>query len=251
MLTPTFGWAILFCVLSAVLGYLLGSLNFAIITTRLLFKEDIRKKGSGNAGSTNVLRTYGIKGAAFTLAGDIGKGFLSVFVGRLLFTIFLPGMVWIYGGFLAGIGAVLGHLFPLYFGFKGGKGVSVAGGVILAIQPLLALPMVLIFLVTLGITGMVSLGSILGISFYPTLMLLYVRLSSLPNVFCTVCAAIVSILVIFMHRSNIKRIWDGTEYRFGSRFKDANEKSGAVKEDTEVKETPGNADSSQNNDTAE
>ena len=116
-MTPS---TILGVVLAFVPGYLLGSLNFAVIVSRLYAHDDVRRHGSGNAGMTNMLRTYGKFPALLTALGDIFKGTASVWIGRLAFA--LLGISFMDGGYLGGIAALLGHLFPLYFGFKGGKG---------------------------------------------------------------------------------------------------------------------------------
>ena len=118
---------------AAAAAYLLGSIDFGVVVSRLVYQEDVRSKGSGNAGATNMLRTYGKAAAALTLAGDLGKGVLAVALGRLLFGLCTVSPEWaVYGGYVAAIFAVCGHLWPVWFGFKGGKGVAVAAGAILA-----------------------------------------------------------------------------------------------------------------------
>ena len=183
-------------------AYLLGSIDTGILVSKYLYHDDVRNYGSGAAGMTNMLRTFGI--------------------GRWLFG-YLPagGAVSPYlGVYLAAILATIGHLKPLYFGFKGGKGVLVAGGAILAIQPILIPFLFLIFLACLLPTGMVSLGSITMAALYPVLTLIYSYYRGLAAgdmAVCFVGALIMSILVIYMHRSNIKRIREGKEYRFGKK----------------------------------
>lgn len=113
----------------AAAAYLLGSLSFSIIVTRLLYHKDIRTFGSGNAGMTNVLRTFGKGAAALTIVGDIGKGILAVLLAKWAFGAFTAADP-IYGAYIAAFCAVLGHVYPVYFGFKGGKAVSVATGTI-------------------------------------------------------------------------------------------------------------------------
>ena len=170
-------------------AYLLGSIDTGILVSKYLYHDDVRNYGSGAAGMTNMLRTFGKKAAALTAFGDVLKGALAVCIGRWLFG-YLPagGAVSPYlGVYLAAILATIGHLKPLYFGFKGGKGVLVAGGAILAIQPIL-IP-------------------------YSC----YRGLAAGDMAVCFVGALIMSILVIYMHRSNIKRIREGKEYRFGKK----------------------------------
>ena len=159
-----------------------------------------------------------------TAAGDVLKGVLAVCIGRWLFT-FLSGETFsaYLGVYLAAILAVVGHLKPLYFGFKGGKGVLVAGGAILAVQPALIPFLLVIFLACLIPTGMVSLGSIVMAVSYPFLTLGYGLLTGLPGrdlAVTTIGAAIMGAMVFYMHRSNLQRIRDGKEYRFGRKGKD-------------------------------
>ncbi len=205
---------ILCIVLAAAIGYLLGSCSFAIIITRLLFHADIRKSGSGNAGMTNVLRTYGKGAAALTLLGDIGKGIAAVCLGRLLFGFLIPSVNPVFGAYIAGIAAVLGHIYPLYFGFKGGKAVSVSGGVALAINPMLFPPLVAVFLIAFLCTKMVSVGSIAAAIAYPIVTCIYFCIQGHDAFFATLCSAVIAAIVVWMHRTNISRIKNGTEYKF-------------------------------------
>ena len=194
----------------AVCAYLLGSLSFAIIVSKVTLGKDIRNYGSGNAGLTNAYRTMGAKKTLFVLLGDIAKGAAAVSVGWAL-----GGPV---GKLTAGIFVILGHMFPLYFGFKGGKGVLVAGGTILAIQPVLIPFLAVIFLACLLPMGMVSLGSVTMAALYPVLTILYGVFRGYSAADLTVCAigsVIMGAMVIYMHRSNIQRIREGKEYRFG------------------------------------
>ena len=191
-------------------AYLLGSVDTGILVSKYLYHDDVRTHGSGAAGMTNMLRTFGKKAAALTAVGDVLKGVVAVCLGRWLF------------GHLPADAAVSPYLKPLYFGFKGGKGVLVAAGAILAVQPVLLPVLALIFLVCLVPTGMVSLGSITMAAAYPVLTLVYSLMRGLPTrdvVVCTVGAAIMGGMVIWMHRSNIQRIRDGKEYRFGQKHK--------------------------------
>ena len=205
-------------------AYLLGSVDAGILISKFVYHDDVRKHGSGAAGMTNMLRTFGKKAAAMTAAVDVLKGVAAVCIGRWMFHL-LPadaGVSPYLGVYLAAIFAVLGHLYPLYFGFKGGKGVLVAGGAILAIQPVLLPFLAIIFLVCLIPTGMVSLGSIAMAASYPVLTLIYGLLKGFAAddlIVCVVGAAIMGGMVIWMHRANIQRIREGKEYRFGSKHK--------------------------------
>ena len=202
--------SVLIAAVSAVQAYLLGSIDTGILVSKFLYHDDVRKYGSGAAGMTNMLRTFGKKAAALTAFGDVLKGVLAVCIGRWLFTLmpesttFSPYLA----VYLAAIFAIIGHLKPLYFGFKGGKGVLVAGGTILAV----------IFLACLLPTGMVSLGSVTMAALYPVLTILYGVFRGYSAADLTVCAigsVIMGAMVIYMHRSNIQRIREGKEYRFG------------------------------------
>ncbi len=205
--------------LCAAAAYLLGSLSFSIIVTKLLYHKDIRTFGSGNAGMTNVLRTFGKGAAALTIVGDIGKGIVAVLLAKWAFAAFTATPP-IYGAYLAAVCAVLGHVYPLYFGFKGGKAVSVATGTIIAIEPVLIVPLVVIFFTVFFCSKMVSLASISCAAAYPVVTFVYfaciVRHDALLT---TLCAAAVGGLVIWLHRGNIQRIQNGTEYKFGQKKK--------------------------------
>ena len=119
---------------SALIGYLLGSISFAVIVSRIYAKDDVRNHGSHNAGMTNVLRVYGVGPAVCTLLGDFAKGILAVVLGRMIFHAF--GISGFDAGYISGLGALLGHLFPIWFGYRGGKGVLTSIGIMIAINPL-------------------------------------------------------------------------------------------------------------------
>ena len=207
------------CVLAALEGYLLGSIVFGIFISKWFCHDDVRTHGSGSAGMTNMLRNYGKAAGAATAVGDVAKGAVAVILGRLIFAWMLPGtgIEPVCGAYLAGIFAVIGHTLPVYFGFKGGKGVLVGAGAILATSPVVVLALLIIFLIEFAITRIVSLGSIIVAGLYPILAIVYWAWqgANLPSlVFIGVCAAIMGGMVIYMHRSNIQRLKDGTEYRF-------------------------------------
>lgn len=216
--------SVLIAAVSAVQAYLLGSIDTGILVSKFLYHDDVRKYGSGAAGMTNMLRTFGKKAAALTAFGDVLKGVLAVCIGRWLFTL-MPESTTLspyLAVYLAAIFAIIGHLKPLYFGFKGGKGVLVAGGAILAIQPILLPVLTVVFLLCLVPTGMVSLGSIAMAASYPVLTLIYGLLKGFAAddlIVCVVGAAIMGGMVIWMHRANIQRIREGKEYRFGKHNK--------------------------------
>ena len=207
------------CILVAAEAYLLGSIVFGILISKHFCHDNVRTHGSGSAGMTNMLRNYGKAAGAATAVGDVAKGAVAVILGRLIFAWMLlgTGIEPVCGAYLAGIFAVIGHTLPVYFGFKGGKGVLVGAGAILATSPVVVLALLIIFLIEFAITRIVSLGSIIVAGLYPILAIVYWAWqgANLPSlVFIGVCAAIMGGMVIYMHRSNIQRLKDGTEYRF-------------------------------------
>ena len=197
--------------LSALVGYLLGSICFAIPVSRLFIKQDIRTIGSKNAGMTNILRCVGAPAAVLTLIGDLGKAVVSVIVANLLFTYFMGEEVF-FAGYVGGVFAVLGHLFPLWFKFKGGKGVMTATGMMLAINPTICLLALAIFLLVFAFTHIISISSISAAIALPIINYVFLKLNNDPNwIFFTSAAALIAILVVIMHKENIKRLLKGTE----------------------------------------
>ena len=196
---------------SALIGYLLGSISFAVVVSRIYAKDDVRNYGSHNAGMTNVLRVYGVGPAVFTLLGDFGKGILAVLIGRAIFHAF--GISGMDAGYISGLAALLGHLFPLWFGFRGGKGVLTSIGILIAINPVVMGILLLIMLPFVFIVRIVSLASITGAALYPLMTYMMKCYSGQPALWDTVFAVIFAGLVIWMHRSNIKRLLNGTEKR--------------------------------------
>ena len=160
-------------ILGAVLSYLLGSLNFGIILSRKFQKEDVRTHGSGNAGSTNMLRNYGKLPAVATILGDMAKVAVAILLVRLLVGNELYAQQTIFIKSFAGLFCVLGHIFPCFFRFKGGKGVATCGGMVFMIDWRIALILLAVFFVAVLITKWVSLGSILMAILYPVLMGLF------------------------------------------------------------------------------
>lgn len=209
--------------LTALLSYLLGSCNSAIIVGKLIQKKDIRDYGSHNAGLTNTLRCFGKGCAALTLIGDLGKGIVAVLLSKGLFHLlqvgFTPAMDLQLVGYIAGIFAILGHVFPLYYGFKGGKGVLVGVSVFLVIDWRVFCILIGIFIIVLILTKYVSLGSIIASACCPvvTFLMQHFRAEPLPlwyQLVNTGMAALMAGWVIFMHRSNMERLRSGTENRF-------------------------------------
>jgi len=194
-------------VLVGLIAYLIGSINFAIIFTKKFAGFDVREKGSKNAGTTNVLRTVGKKVAAITLLCDILKGVIAVLISMLV------GYIWKeldtqFLKYLAGFMAILGHTFPIFFEFRGGKGVATSLGVLLTIAPKIGLICLIFAVILMAITKMVSVGSILAAILFPILNIFIGK----DNNFGTITISVlIALLVIFNHRTNIQRIKNGTE----------------------------------------
>lgn len=222
---------------SAVIAYLLGSVNFAIIVTKCRSHADIRDFGSGNAGATNVLRSQGKTAAALTTLGDLGKSMLAVIIGGILidtlnwcalYEVALDGAVVeparIIGRYVAGSFCILGHLYPLYFGFRGGKGVMTTLGMMLILDWRVALISLSAFIVVVAIWRMVSLGSICaGIVLIITTYIFRAYVDQMPasvTNMCTTMAVLIVGLLIIKHIPNIKRILNGTESKIGSSKQD-------------------------------
>ena len=183
-----------------VAGYLLGSISTGVVLSRLFAKTDIRSQGSGNAGTTNMLRVLGRRMALFTFIGDMLKGIIAVFIGKWL----IGGEL---GGLLGVVGAVLGHYYPLYFGFKGGKGIATSFGSLLFVFPVQALLAFAVFLILVAVTHYVSVGSIAAAITLP--LLIVITHWQEPSLWIiTVC---IGASVVWRHRANIKRLMNHTE----------------------------------------
>jgi len=199
--------------ITAVPAYLLGSVNFALVVSKLYANDDIRRHGSGNAGMTNILRTYGKLPAFYTALGDFFKGVAAVFFGRYIFNLF--GFNAFDGAYIGGIFVLLGHLFPVYFKFKGGKGVLTSFGALLVINPIAFCIIAAICIPLVFIVKIVSLVSIIGAFLFPVLTYAMLALKGRPAIIDTGFAALFCLIIVFMHRQNIKRLLNGTEHKFG------------------------------------
>lgn len=187
--------------LTAVIGYFLGAINFAMVISRLKFHDDIRRHGSGNAGATNMIRTYGKAAGIATFVGDLLKAFVAVMAAQLL-----VGSDFAY---LAGFTCMLGHAYPCYYHFKGGKGVSVMAAVVLTLDPLVGLLMLCIFAAIVAATKYVSLGSMVAAMM--TSIVLHNVYGGNPRVLAALACGL---LIVWLHRENIKRLLDGKENKF-------------------------------------
>ncbi len=196
-------------IIVTIIAYLLGSISFSVIISKKMAGFDVREKGSGNAGSTNVLRTVGKKAAILTLICDCLKGVIAVLIGLLAGKIVknLDNALLVQ---LAGIAVVLGHTFPIFFKFKGGKGVATSLGVLLVINWQIGLICLVFALVLMALTRMVSLGSISAAVLFPVLTI-FIRNHYLVPGNYIVFGVILAAFVIFNHRENVKRLISGKE----------------------------------------
>lgn len=212
-------------ILIAVIAYLLGSLNFSIILSEVVKKKDIRDSGSGNAGATNMLRTYGKKAAVGTMIGDILKVALGIIIAFAILDVPMKYIfsnpadaaeiqrVMLYKEF-AGLFCVLGHIFPLYFKFKGGKGVAACTGMVIIVDWRIALILFIIFIGVILISKWISLGSIVISLLYPVLIFAFYK-----NFILAAVALLFTAIVIVAHRENIKRLAKGTENKISIKNK--------------------------------
>ena len=191
------------------IAYFLGNISTSTILAKKVYGVDISTQGSGNPGSTNVLRTLGKKAGAMTFAGDLIKGLIAVFIARgiAIFT----GIDEVSAAYIAVVSVVSGHNWPVSLGFKGGKGVATSLGAMIGMNPVIALSCFGVFLIIVAITKYVSLGAIVGISCSPIMMLIGKNNKGL------IATLFLTISVIYTHRENIKRLLNGTERKLGEK----------------------------------
>jgi len=199
----------------AVAAYLLGAVPFALILGKAVSKTDVRSVGSGNVGATNLARVAGWRWGGICLALDFLKGFLPALVGRLWFQAdlaLLHSIVW-------GLAAILGHIFPIYLRFKGGKGVATSFGVVAAVSPIATGAGLAVWIVTVAISRFISLGSILGASAYAiaAVVLNSDRLGA--GLLVTCFAILIPLVIIPTHRANVRRLLVRQESKIGRRHK--------------------------------
>lgn len=187
-----------------VAAYLLGSVSFAVLLVRVTTGRDIRAEGSGNAGATNVLRSHGKKLALLVALLDVAKGVVAVLLIRLV----TADPRW---SAAAGFAAILGHVFPVFYGFRGGKGVATAVGAFLALAPLALLVCLAVFLAVVAATRYVSLGSVVALALLPPVSGLLFRA---PRAIVT-AAGLTALLIVVKHLPNLKRLARGEERKLG------------------------------------
>lgn len=235
MIIAIFISVLIFCIIA----YLICSINFAVIFTKIFAHTDVREHGSGNAGMTNVMRTAGKTLGILTFLGDFLKGTVAVILGKYLFLKFAEVLVQIFDknpnafvgvenylnpdivGFLMGVFCLLGHMFPIYFGFKGGKGVSTIVGSAAAYSPFTALISFIVFLVSVFTSKIVSISSIIAVSVAIPLSYIffdksgeYILFGTHQALVAAILMAVMSGMVILKHHENIKRLIKGEEKKF-------------------------------------
>lgn len=212
---PGYIWLALIC--CAVVGYLAGTLNFAIIISKLKYHEDIRDYGSGNAGMTNMIRTYGTLPGIMTLLGDILKAVASILLAKYFFG---EG-----GASITALFCMLGHTFPCWYGFKGGKGVAVTAAAVLCLEPIVFPFVLIIFIAIVLFTKYISLGSIMAGLMYPLILRAFYTHTHLGFIEQYQCfpptypivmgvAVLMTLLLLFLHRENMRRLLNRTENKF-------------------------------------
>ena len=222
----TDSWAAL--AIAALIAYLLGSINWAILITRWFTHKDIRSFGSGNAGATNVLRSQGVVPAVLTLVGDLGKSVLATwFGGWLLANVHLADAaldgqtLTLIGRYVAGLCCIIGHVLPIFYRFRGGKGVLTTLGMFLVADWRVALMCLTLFVAIVAVSRLVSLGSVIAIGYGPLLVVVlhvWVDKMTLPMVVYTAAMTLaVATIIVVKHADNIKRLAAGKERRIGER----------------------------------
>lgn len=198
-------------IIVAIVAYLLGSISFSVIISKKMAGFDVREKGSGNAGTTNVLRSVGKKAAILTLLGDALKGVIAILVAYIAGLIMKDGVDKSLLIQLAGIFVIVGHTFPIFFKFKGGKGIATALGVLLITNWNIGLICLVFALILMALTKMVSLGSISAAILFPVLIIFMPHNAYLVDGNYIIYSILIAVLVVFNHRANVKRLLNGTE----------------------------------------
>lgn len=210
-------------IVTVIAAYLLGSINFAVIFSNAFLKKDVRDMGSGNAGTTNVMRNAGFLPGALTFVCDALKGFVACYLGKIVFEYILTSTnaSWaqpIYGAYICGLVCMLGHVFPIFYQFKGGKGVATSVGIFAVCCPIAIVTGLAVFAIILLISKIVSLSSLAATLVVVVFSIIFYNDSAsiLPQMILSIA---MGIIVIVKHTDNIKRLLTGTENKIGSRRK--------------------------------
>ena len=204
---------------AVIIAYLLGSINFAVIFANIFLKKDVRELGSGNAGTTNVMRTAGFLPGAMTFICDVLKGFAACFIGKMLFIHAFPDTIpWIYVAYMCGVACMLGHVFPIFFRFKGGKGVATSVGIFAVCCPIAIVIGLTVFAVMTLITRVVSLSSLVATVTVISLSLVFYN-SEANIALPAVLSISMGVTVFLKHKDNIKRLVKGEEKKITVRRK--------------------------------
>lgn len=225
-------------VATVVIAYLIGSLSPAIIITKIKTGQDIREMGSGNAGFTNVLRSVGVKPAVITIICDYLKGIIAVLIGWWIFSSMtitndVSRLEYVkYGGYLAGMSVIVGHSFPIFYGFRGGKGVVTANALMIVVDYRVFLMIIATFLIIVLCSRLISLGSIACAALFPiytcviTYFCDYLPLLGTANeirfrfvLISTGCALVIGMMIILRHHANIQRLFAGKEKKIKAKSK--------------------------------
>lgn len=209
-------------ILTVIFAYLIGSINFAVIFSKAFTKKDIRESGSGNAGATNVMRVNGIVPGILTFVFDALKGFVACEAGKIVFNYYYAeganfGLTSAYAGaYICAVACMVGHIFPIFFGFKGGKGVATSVGIFSVCCPIAIIIGLAVFAILTVISRYVSLSSLVATIVVVTLATVF-RNDQTPMITQVICCFIMATLIYYKHISNIKRLISGTENRIGGK----------------------------------
>ena len=213
------GLAFVFCI---AVSYLLGSVNFALVVSKIFYHDDIRNHGSGNAGATNMGRSYGKKAAILTFLGDGFKGVISILIACVIFghpTSEPYYLFLVYAAYLSAFFCIFGHVFPCFSHFRGGKGFATTTLAIIALNPFIAAILAVIYFPLVAMTRYISLGSVVIALFYPIILHSFDTVTLRYGV-PSLVALMIAALVTFAHRGNLKRIMDRTERKLKLWHKD-------------------------------
>lgn len=206
-------------IICVIIAYLIGSVNFAVIFSKAFMKKDVREVGSGNAGATNVLRSAGVLPGILTFLCDALKGFVASYLGKIVFEMIdkpEPNEYGIIGAYICGLACMIGHILPIFFKFKGGKGVATSVGIFAVCSPVAIILGLAVFAIVTIATKYVSLASVIATVVVVTTSMIF-RLTDALIFQQFILSVTMGIIVIFKHKDNIKRLLNGTENKIGGK----------------------------------